>query len=137
MKSGERQLVVKLNSRAECPRHLSESRRSWRRTTGSLGYLLDYNVQKIILLYFCSSDPCGVFPIHWPTFLLSPPPVQPLCYYQPKHLASALPAPGVLTVTRQGSQLVIGERVVQVVVVGVIKHCLDSLSVCDRLQSVV
>lgn len=39
----------------------------------------------------------------------------------------ALPAPGVVPVTGKRSQLVVGKGILQVAVVGVVEHGLDSL----------
>lgn len=39
-----------------------------------------------------------------------------------------LPAPGVLSVTGKWAELVVGERIVQVTVVGVVEHGFDALS---------
>lgn len=39
-----------------------------------------------------------------------------------------LPAPGVLSITGKGAELVIGEGIVQVTVVGVVEHGFDALS---------
>lgn len=45
-----------------------------------------------------------------------------------KHDEVTLPAPGVLSITGQWTELVIGESVVQVTVVGVVEHGFDPLS---------
>lgn len=46
----------------------------------------------------------------------------------PKHDDVTSPAPGVLSVTREGAELVVGESVVEVTVVGVVEHGFDALS---------
>lgn len=43
-------------------------------------------------------------------------------------MGATLPAPGVLSVTGKWAELVVGERIVQVTVVGVVEHGFDALS---------
>lgn len=45
-----------------------------------------------------------------------------------KHDDVTSPAPGVLSVAREGAELVVGESVVEVAVVGVVEHGFDALS---------
>lgn len=45
-----------------------------------------------------------------------------------KHDDVTLPAPGVLSITGQWTQFVVGESVVQITVVGVVEHGFDPLS---------